>query len=130
MDDEQKKKVKVIVAVSCIVLAGLVTVISSMGSGIDETRFKTVWVICTSEECDSVYEVDRKKLNDQVVKEGNPMGLGRWAFKCSQCNEKTAFLAVVCSQCEEIFMPDYTPGDRYDRCPECGYSEIENRLEK
>jgi len=127
MDEKRKKQLKLIVVVVCLVLAGLITLTTNM-SGVDESVFKAVWVICTNKDCNASYETDRRKLDKQIKKDGDPRGFDIFAFHCSQCRQKTAFWAIKCGKCGDVFLPDFTPDDRYDRCPDCGYSEIENRL--
>ncbi|MCK4960195.1 MAG: hypothetical protein KAT00_12365, partial [Planctomycetes bacterium] len=41
---------------------------------------------------------------------------------------QTAQVATMCAKCQKIFVPAHKPGDEFpDKCPKCGYSEIQYR---
>ena len=49
------------------------------------------------------------------------------ALLCPNCGQHSVFKAIQCTRCSHIFIESETPGDFYDRCPECQYSPTEER---
>ena len=137
MDEDKKQKVKIVFVVVCLVLAAaiyLVTKDKSPGSG---RRRGTVWLLCANEECNAEYELTPEKMRETMVPSGRGMGMtpgmGMQTFVCIKCGENSAFRAMKCSSgsCGFVFTPVYDGSQDYaDRCPECGYSAIEERKNK
>ena len=46
-------------------------------------------------------------------------------MRCERCWQDTAYEAVKCEKCGEVFEKVEKANDVYDRCPKCGYSKIE-----
>ena len=61
---------------------------------------------------------------DMVVQTWGRREMGR-PFTCSSCGERTAFLAVKCEQCGNVFIGSREGGDFFDRCPKCSFSKQE-----
>ncbi|GEM_PF-2217301 len=49
------------------------------------------------------------------------------AFKCPECGEQAVYKAIKCEKCGKVFLGRREPGKRYDACPDCGYSKVEER---
>lgn len=132
MEDSKKKPVMIGVIVACLVLAGLVTYISSRGSsGIDAIpQSEMIWLKCNNQDCNAEYQISKRdyyKAREQ----------GQVA--CKECGKESVFQAEKCEKCGLVFFLDIpqggmsvTPGsgDFIDRCPDCGYSKIEEQREK
>jgi len=54
-------------------------------------------------------------------------GLG---LTCPECGQETVFKAIQCEKCRKIFFPGAKKGAVYDKCPECGFSKIEQKKNK
>ena len=134
MDEDKKKKVMLGLIIVCLVLAIGITAVTNMGgSGGGGSRSnEPVQMLCMNEECGADFEMSAEEYREQMM-QGGMMGPGPMAqtpIECPECGMRSAFRAVKCKECGTIFMQDYTSGDFPDRCPECGYSDIEDRRNK
>ena len=48
-------------------------------------------------------------------------------YICPECKKRSAYRAMICSQCDTIYIPIQNNNDYRDRCPDCGYSKAEER---
>ena len=132
MDDDKKRKFKVILVVCCFVLAGaifLMTRPKSPGSG---SAKRAIQMLCVNEECNAEYEISSDEFREMMQTRGPGAmmmpGMGPQAFTCDECGEESAFMATKCGQCGFVFVPTYDGSDDFpDRCPECDYSAIEEK---
>ena len=133
MTDEKKKVVQVVVILGCFILAGIITA-TQMGwfKGGKSKLPSSYWLMC--ESCEKSYEVSLERLKE-MYREANPnpmmsMMQGPPALICEQCGEKAAYRAENCQECGAIFISDWQAENdlERDRCPECGYSKLEDAL--
>ncbi len=123
---ERNDKMKII-AIVCAVIAVAVFALNLSGnsSGVDQFEGDMLWVICQSGQ--ETYQMDKAEYFRWVS--ANQTGDRIPPMPCEECNEKAAFRAEKCPNCELIFRRHSVPNDFADRCPDCGHSEIENPLE-
>ena len=133
MDGDQKKKKQIIIIVACLVLAAVITFVMYGGGGDDidlPSQGRPVQMLCGS--CEAEYIIRAPDYRKLLVDEGFAMtgpGPGVYPdFICSDCGEKAAQRAAKCKECEFVYIPNTIPTNDYpDRCPDCGYSDIETR---
>lgn len=137
MDDDKKKKLMIAIVVVCLVLAvGITVITNSGGSSRGYDKNKKMTLMCVNPDCEAVYEVTIEEYRKTMMESSGGgmmmmMEMGPMAVECKECGEKSAYVAEVCEKCGEVFIPDYTdPEDYPDRCPECGYSKMEERYSK
>jgi len=96
---------------------------------------KKIYFMCENPDCEAVYSMSMDKYGE-LISEVGPMAMvamrtpGSVPFECKKCGEKTAYIATKCPKCGELFIQDYQSGDYPDRCPECGYSAIEESSQR
>ena len=130
MNDETKKYVGIAVAVICLLIAGTIiyrTMFSDGPGGAGGNR--DVALLCTT--CGG-FEIPADEFRDLMSKNLDPMMMGMpgqpMAIPCPKCGKKTCYMAQKCPQCEHIFVFGQARDQNYpDRCPKCGFSEIEDR---
>jgi len=126
MEESKKKPVMVGIVVGCLVLAGVITLITRSGGSGSTSQFKgqPMWVKCNNPDCGAEYEMDTKEYFDYVRE--HTRGPSIPPLPCKQCGEESVFRAVKCEKCGHIFIYGASgAGDFGDRCPECGYSKTE-----
>ena len=125
MEKGKKKALTVCLAVGCLIVAGLIT-FSTMRAGesdIEQVRGQTVLMKCN--ECGASYEMDKADYYTFVRANLDPENQRIPPLKCKECGSKSAYKAVECGKCGEVFFENTVPNDFADRCPECGFSETE-----
>ncbi len=131
MDEEKKKKIMLGLIISCIVLAVGITAVTNMGGGGGggSRSNEPVQMLCMNEECGMDFELSTKEYREYMMQGGmmGPGPMSQTPLECPECGMQSAFRAVMCKECEAVFMQDYSSEDFPDRCPDCGYSEIEAR---
>ena len=136
MDEDKKQKVKIVFVVVCLVLAAVVILLTRGKSFSPGKTKRTIQMLCANEECNAEYEVTPEQFRETMVAGGGPgsglmRGLGPRRFVCMECEEESAFVAMKCTRCGFVFTQNYVDTLDYpDRCPECDYSEIEDRQSK
>ncbi|MDP2899320.1 MAG: hypothetical protein Q8Q12_22515 [bacterium] len=100
-----------------IIFVGAVTflIIKVSSTARQKTYYRTTTMICTNPDCGNIFQ---QRL---VTKDVLPR------LRCPKCKLVTAFRAVQCQNCGEIFGldPDRKPDAFTDlRCPKCGSLEI------
>jgi len=128
MEDSKKKPVMIGIVVACLVLAAVITYMSQSESStgiesIDPGRM--TWLKCTNPDCGAEYEVSLRSYLTFV--EENIQGMSAPPMVCEQCGEESVYRAVKCEKCGLVFLRDSVPNDFSDRCPECGFSKIEDK---
>ena len=137
MDDSRKKQVMVAVVVICIAVAAVVTLVFNNPFGGGSAGSKgPVQMLCVNPDCGYAFEISRDEFRKQMMKK-DPMGpmMGPMgappAFTCPKCGKESAYMATKCPKCGNVFIIDYSISDDYpDRCPECGYSALEESRNK
>lgn len=122
---EKKQLIMVIIIVSCLVFAGAITIITSDLGGGGGAANVDRWYLCVNPDCGKEFKLSpdelREAMSDQMAM---PMpGMGPMAIECQFCNEKTAYPAMQCQECQTVFIMDYNYNPP-DECPECGYSKM------
>jgi len=130
MEDSRRKQVLIALIATCLVLAGLITFLTTRSGnpGLEVFKGQTQWVKCANKNCEAAYELDKKKYMELVQEEArrNVDATGPMAIICEKCGEQSAFKAEKCEKCGEVFFYAAAgPGDFPDRCPKCGYSAME-----
>jgi len=131
MDEDKKKIVMVVIVVACLGLAGAI-VIKNFGGGSSSTSTAAQGpqvMLCVNPDCGHIFELTRDEMRLQMREKGRMM-MGRGGppvFTCPQCGEESAYQAIRCPKCSTVFIADYGTDDFADRCPECGYSAIEEK---
>lgn len=126
MDEDKKNKVLIGVIVGCLVLAAIITVVTNRGDG-RGSRGSTgpITMLCINDQCNADFELSIDELKEQM--EGfNEFLMDNPIYICPECNKRSAYRSIICSQCDTIFVPVQN-NDYRDRCPECGYSKSEER---
>ena len=129
MDEDKKKKVMLGLIILCLILAVGITAVNNMGGGSGSRSNEPVQMLCMNQECGMDFELSSEEYREHMM-QGGMMGPGPMAqtpIECSECGMRSAFRAIMCKECEAVFMQDYSSGDFPDRCPECDYSDIEAR---
>ncbi len=135
MDEEKKKLVMIVVAITCIVLAVVITFVTNDDDGGGRRPTGPLHMLCVNPDCGVSFELSRKDYSEQF--RANPPEMmmpgargremaGPPALTCSDCGEKSAYVATKCPGCDVSFIEGQA-GDRQfpDRCPECDYSAME-----
>ena len=137
MKENKKKAIMIVVVVACLVLAGVIIYKTSSESsgGIKSIKHgQMIRVKCNNPACKAEYQMDRKdyleSLQEYQLRLGrqhpSPMGISILPLVCNRCEEESVYKALKCENCEMVFFPGLGErGDFKDRCPECGYSKME-----
>ena len=140
MEERTKKLSMVGIIVVCLVAASTVTWSTLRGNryGFDTIPDdRMTWLKCRNPACQYEYQVPvkeyyndrgdamRKMLrSDTTGMEFTP------ALTCPKCGQESVYEAVKCPNCELVFEKGSVPRDFEDRCPKCGYSQIEENRKK
>ena len=129
MDEDKKKKVMIGIIAGCIVLAVIINVVPRLGKGPAKVPTGPVTMLCINNQCNADFELEREEMTEQMNQMGgrNPMMMQTPTFVCPECNQRSAYRAMVCEQCEAMFIPTPQSDDFRDRCPECDFSKTEER---
>ncbi|MHC4388881.1 MAG: hypothetical protein ACYSX1_09760 [Planctomycetota bacterium] len=127
MGETVRKSIMLGVIVTCLVGAGF---ISLRNQSWDEGMFKefegqSIWVKCRNSACGSACEMNKAEYFRFVYKNADYSSDEPPALTCKDCGEASVYEAVKCASCEDIFEEGTVHGDFADRCPKCGYSQIE-----
>jgi DNA-directed RNA polymerase subunit M/transcription elongation factor TFIIS len=126
---DKKNVVMIVIVVVCLVLAGAFAIKNFGGGGTSARAQGPQSVLCVNPDCGHVFEMTVDERRQIMRERGRQMRRGGPpAFACPQCGEPdSAYQANKCSKCSTVFIGDYSSGDFADRCPECGYSAVEER---
>jgi len=124
------------IAIVCIVSAiGITIMRSSGGRGIEDLpRGTMMWVKCANRECGAEYEIDQvdyflfmEEHEGEVEEDGEGEEIAI-PMVCEKCGKQSVYKAIKCEnpECGEVFFAGTVPEDFEDRCPECGFSKIED----
>jgi len=126
-----KKKILLIALACCLLLVvGIIWVTSSENlTGIPDLKGEMTWVKCSNPDCGISYEMplrDYYQLVDKKQKEAGGMNI-----VCKKCGKESLFKAVKCEKCQVVFFYVFGSVEDYaDRCPECGFSKLEDASKK
>ena len=129
MEDSKKKSILIGVIVACVVLAFVITYVTRPESsgGIEGIKpGEMMWVKCSNPDCGAEYQMSKKEYYEYVKE--HQTGLAAPPLVCKECGEESIYRAIKCPNCEVVFFYRAAgPDDFSDRCPECGYSETEEK---
>jgi len=127
MDEEMKKPIMIGVIVVCLILAGIITFATRSGGSSDYKKIGR-WVKCRNPECAAEYQIPSSEYIKQVTENVDPAALRAMelpALVCRECSEESVYAAIKCEECGLVFEENSVEDEVPDRCPECGYSKIE-----
>ncbi len=129
MDEDKKKVVMIVIVVACLALAGAFAIKNFGGGGGTSAAAQGPQVmLCVNPDCGHIFEMTTEERRQVIMERGRMMRRGGPpVFTCPKCGEESAYQANRCTKCSTVFIADYTTDDFADRCPECGYSAIEER---
>lgn len=131
MDESLKNKIMIGVVVLALVVAGVMAYRSFGGGGSNAKVEGTVWMMCANPDCGAQYELDKKEYVEAMRGQDQAMMMMTVpALTCKECGQQTAYQAVKCEKCETVFFRNSVPNDYSDRCPQCGFSAIEEKRSK
>jgi len=125
MEERRKKTLMIGAIVVCLIAAVAVTFIgkSSQNAGIKRYAGQNQWLKCTN--CGAEYTMDKKEYLEWHQTHYAVSSAHGTGMTCRECGEDTAFEAIKCEKCGHVFLKGAAGIDFTDRCPECGYSKIE-----
>ena len=134
MEEDTKKKILTITMVACLGLAAVITFATGgfFKGGPKVRASDTMTLLCVNPECGGDSEITREEYRESMENSGvggmGPMAMmGPTPVECPECGEMSATIALRCKECEHVFIQQMGSDDYPDRCPECEYSDIENR---
>ena len=120
-----QRKYKILISIGCLIAAGAIAVVNSSGrksdKGIDHYKGQRVWVKCKN--CGAEYQMNKAEHYSLI--EEKQTGMSIPPLTCKECGKDAIYKAVKCKKCEKVFFGGAVPNDYTDRCPDCGYSCIE-----
>jgi predicted Zn-ribbon and HTH transcriptional regulator len=136
----QEKQLKIALLISTgitVILAAGFVVESLTGSENVEiqeaVQSSGIWMLCDNPDCEAAYEITVEEFREMVRAKGVMLGpnvMSQLAFTCKVCGQETAYRGMKCQKCGALFIMEEVPGDFSDRCPECGYSAIEEAIKE
>lgn len=129
-----KNTIYVIVIALCLLLAIVIFIKSRSGDsgGLESMkRGELIWVMCNNPNCKAAYQIDKVDYYTELREKtrANPMSMQTPALTCQKCQQNSAYRAFKCPQCGHMFFSGKA-GDFEDRCPECGFSKMEDDRNK
>ena len=129
MDPVVKRKIMIGIIAGCFCLALVITLFSRSGG---ERTMGPVQMLCTNPDCGKAFEMSRSDYNKKMEEMAGRGRIGLMGpaptFACPYCGEESAYIAIECEECGEVFVMNYVDRNDYsDRCPECGYSKAEGK---
>jgi len=130
MDDDQKKIVKIVVVIVCMILAAVLSfTLGNFGGGKKGAETDMRYLVCEDPDCGGSTGYDMEQWRALLGTLENPRVSMHTAFTCDKCGEDSAYQGLKCQKCETVFLRD-TENSFQDKCPGCGHSESEERLKK
>jgi len=130
VDQQTKKKLQVGFVVACLLLAGVIFSSSFLGgtgkSG--NTGDGMIPLMCVSCGGFEVSIDEFRQMFSQDSTDSMSMMSGPPAvMQCPKCDKKSCYEAMKCKKCQNIFVYGQSKDRKLpDRCPKCGFSEIED----
>ena len=127
MGETVRKSIMLGIIVTCLAGASLIT-LRNLGWGdptFKEFEGESIWLKCRNSACSGAYEMNKAEYFRFVYKNADYSSTEPPALTCKGCAEASVYKAVKCASCEEIFEEGTVHPDFADRCPECGYSQVE-----
>lgn len=127
MEEGPKKALMIVLVVVCLAAAGVITWKTRSGSSSAINGNALMWVKCNNPNCGAEYQITQKEYLDFIRKNAVPGFATIPAMTCKKCGEKSAFAAIKCPKCGTVFIRGTVKGPFEDKCPKCGYSQMEER---
>ena len=129
MDEQTKKYLVIGLAVVCLSVVVVMFYRSfGGGSGGGNTGDRQIALMCASCGGFEVSVDEFREMMSQQGPEAMMMPGQAAAMECPQCGKKSCYQAQKCKECEAIFVFGQARDKNYpDRCPKCGFSNIEDR---
>jgi DNA-directed RNA polymerase subunit M/transcription elongation factor TFIIS len=122
MDKVMKKRVSIGIAVGCIALAVIITVITNRSGSIGGSApSRSVLLMCVNPQCGNIFKLDAKDTRRNNEEAGSATAPP--VFKCPKCGQMSAYIAMKCPKCGTVFIPNYQDPEAFDKCSKCGYSK-------
>ena len=116
MDEDKKQKIMIGLIVGCLVLAGIITVVTNLGKGGGRRKRPTgpVTMLCINNKCNADFELSQEELVEQMrqMGDGDFMMMQTPKFICPECNNRSAYRATICGECDTMSMHDNICCDR------------------
>lgn len=129
MEESTKKAVMIVIVVVCLVAAGTIffSTRSRTGGGLDKLPDEMMtWLLCRNPDCEASYQMGLKVYFKEIEANVDPGSMAVPALTCEKCGEPSGYRAVKCEKCESTFERGTMGAQEFaDRCPDCGYSAIE-----
>jgi hypothetical protein len=138
MEFDSRNKLVIVASIVCLI-AAIVIVFMWLKP---ENPYKglegqSMWLMCRNAECNNTWQMKVDAFLKYEKENMNPNDPISPVFQvCPKCGQKTGSPAIKCPKCETVFFEGSAPAigeaarDIYrDRCPKCGYSQIEDRVE-
>jgi predicted Zn-ribbon and HTH transcriptional regulator len=127
MEESKKKPLMIAAIIVCLIAALAITFTgkSSKNTGIDRYAGQEQWLKCTNPDCGAEYTMDKKEYLEWHQKHYAVSSAQGTGMTCKECGENTAMEAVKCEKCGYVFLRGAAGIGFSDRCPECGFSKIE-----
>jgi len=131
MEDSRKKPLMIGIIITCIVLAVVITFATRSGDsgGIEKLEGK-LWLKCNNPKCNAEYQIDQKEYYEFVDKNIKPFDMSDPPMTCKECGEQSAYKAIKCPNCGNVFYPGEAGKQFNDTCPKCNFSKTEDRQKK
>lgn len=129
----EKKKTLLIIAVCLLAAAFVALITKKKDTGVNSIQSGAlVWVKCTGGDCNAEYQMEKRDYYAQVQEKRkiNPMSMMNVPVDCQKCGAESLHMADKCGKCGHIFLKTAATGEHGDKCPECGYSAIEENLKQ
>ncbi len=90
-----------------------------------------IWVKCMNPKCNAEYQMSKKEYYQlQSGKETDVPDGAIQMVRCKECGKESLIKAIKCEKCGKVFVEGVVQNDFSDRCPYCGYSNIEEMRKK
>jgi len=129
MEQNAKKIIMIVAIVVCFAAAGAIYY-STQKSGMDVGSIDadaTIWMSCRNPDCENKWEMNRREYFDYLLEKRPEYGIIIPPVPCPKCGEESCYRAIQCPKCKDVYEENSVPNAAPDTCPECGYSEIEER---
>jgi hypothetical protein len=127
MEEHLKKQIMLGVIGGCLVLAGLITLMT-------RPRKMGIPAKCRDPNCAAEYQITKKDYYVHREKNTELWAMEAPGLICKKCGKKSVYEAVKCEKCElvsEVYSVVRNVRRSFrDKCPKCGYSKIKEDRER
>ncbi len=132
MEESRKKTIMIGVIVVCLALAVVITLqLREKAGGVAGIkRGVKIWTKCRNPNCEAEYQMEKRDYAEYVQTHMDPILMTVPALICEKCGEESIYRAIECKECGLVFERYSVPESLPDKCPKCGFSEMERIREK